>query len=79
VGGTTLGDFLGTTDAQALELKVNGQRAFRLEPTTNSPNLIGGWSGNSVDAGVFGATINGGARIRRNRGSGFASSLHESA
>jgi len=59
-GGTTAGvNFLGTTDNQAVEIKVNGQRAFRLEPTTNSPNVIGGFSGNSV-GNSFGATIAGG-------------------
>jgi hypothetical protein len=59
--GTTPGtNFLGTTDDQALELKVNGARALRLEPNATSPNLIGGFSGNAVQAGAFGATIAGG-------------------
>ena len=59
--GTTPGtNFLGTTDDQALELHVNGTRALRLEPKAASPNLIGGYSGNSVSAGVAGATIGGG-------------------
>ena len=59
--GTTPGvNFLGTTDNQALELKVNNSRALRLEPTTNAPNVIGGYSGNSVSAGVYGAVIGGG-------------------
>ena len=42
--GTAAGaSFLGTTDNQALELKVNAQRALRLEPTTNgAPNLLVG-------------------------------------
>jgi hypothetical protein len=53
-------NFLGTTDNQALELRVNGQRALRLEPSATSPNLIGGFAGNTVDAGVYGATIGGG-------------------
>jgi hypothetical protein len=51
---------LGTTDNQPLELHVNGQRALRLEPSTGTPNLIGGYSGNTVTAGVQGATISGG-------------------
>jgi hypothetical protein len=50
--------WLGTTADQALELKVNGQRALRLEPT--SFNVIGGYSGNSVTAGAGSATIGGG-------------------
>jgi hypothetical protein len=60
--GTTAGaDFLGTSDNQALELHVNGSRALRLEPNSaTSPNLIGGYSGNSVTGGVVGATIGGG-------------------
>ncbi len=53
-------NFLGTTDNQPLEFKVNDQRALRIEPTGTSPNLIGGYSGNSVTAGVEGATVGGG-------------------
>jgi hypothetical protein len=53
-------DFLGTSDNQALELKVNGARALRIEPYATSPNIIGGFSGNNVSAGEFGATIAGG-------------------
>jgi hypothetical protein len=59
--GTTAGtNFLGTTDNQALELKVNGARALRLEPPATSPNLIGGFAGNAVLAFAVGATIAGG-------------------
>ena len=59
--GTTAGtNFLGTTDNQALELKVNSARVFRLEPTATAPNVIGGHSANFVVAGVIGATIAGG-------------------
>ncbi len=69
--GTTAGtDFLGTTDNQALELKVSNQRAMRLEPNTESPNVIGGHNSNSVTAGKYGATISGGRnnRITENYG-----------
>jgi hypothetical protein len=62
-GGTTPGtDFLGTTDNQALELKVNGTRTLRLEPDATSPNLIGGYSGNGNSAGngAHGIVIAGG-------------------
>ena len=52
--------FVGTTDNQPLELKVNNQRALRLEPHTTSPNLVGGHSSNSITPGVYGATISGG-------------------
>jgi trimeric autotransporter adhesin len=64
--GTTAGThFLGTTDSQALDLRVNGAPALRLEPTTNSSmvNVIGGSSGNYVDPGVVGATIAGGGTL----------------
>lgn len=58
--GTAAGtNFLGTTDNQALEVKVNNARALRLEPGA-SPNLIGGYSGNWVGPGVYGAVIGGG-------------------
>jgi trimeric autotransporter adhesin len=60
-GGTTPGaDFLGTTDNTAVELKVNGQRALRIEPNGDSPNLVGGSAANSIGPGVSGATIGGG-------------------
>jgi hypothetical protein len=59
--GTSPGSqFLGTTDSQALELKVNGARALRLEPNATAPNLIGGHSANHATEGVVGATISGG-------------------
>ena len=67
--GTSPGiDFLGTTDRTALELKVDGARALRLEPGYDSDgeevvaNVIGGYSGNYVPAGMFGATVAGGGR-----------------
>jgi len=56
------GDFIGTTDNQALEFKANGARALRLEPNTTSPNVIGGYSDNAVFAGVYAATIAGGGK-----------------
>jgi len=59
--GTTAGsNFLGTADNAALEFKVDNTRAYRIEPHATSPNLIGGYSGNSVTSGVYGATIGGG-------------------
>jgi hypothetical protein len=58
--GTSPGtDFLGTTDNQAVELRVNNTRALRLEPAS-SPNLIGGHGANTADEGVVGASIGGG-------------------
>ncbi|HXG48815.1 MAG TPA: hypothetical protein VNO52_14410, partial [Methylomirabilota bacterium] len=60
--GTTPGThFLGTTDNQPLEVRVNNRRALRLEPNTNNaPNVIGGYAGNYVSNTVIGATIGGG-------------------
>jgi hypothetical protein len=70
-GGTAAGThFLGTTDNQPLELKVNGLRALRLEPKVNDAthsnivNVIGGSSANFVGAGVYGATISGGGAVK---------------
>ena len=56
--GTTA--VLGTTDDQALDVRVNGSRAMRYEPNAVSPNVVGGSSANFVTAGVRGATISGG-------------------
>jgi hypothetical protein len=62
--GTTPGThFLGTTDGQALELKVGNARALRLEPNSSAPNVIGGAAINTVDVGIAGATISGGGTI----------------
>lgn len=61
-GGTDpVVNFLGTTDDVVLELRVNSQRALRIEPTLSAtPNLIGGHSDNNATAGVAGAAISGG-------------------
>ncbi len=57
-------NFLGTTDNQALEIKVNNLRVFRFEPpTVYGPNLIGGSPSNTITAGVHGATISGGGEV----------------
>jgi hypothetical protein len=60
--GTTPGlHFVGTTDNQPLELKVNHLRALRLEPNgSDAPHVIGGSISSSVDAGRVGAFIGGG-------------------
>ncbi len=63
--------FLGTTDLKALELRVDGQRALRLEPIASppdgtptggaaTPNVIGGHADNAVTTYVQGAAIGGG-------------------
>jgi len=66
--GTSPGtNFLGTTDNQPLELKVNSQRVVRWERNTNAPifgfivpNIVSGHESNTVANGVGGATIAGG-------------------
>jgi hypothetical protein len=59
--GTTPGsNFLGTTDNQALELRVNGGRALLIQPGAAGPNLVGGNSGNSILSGVHGGVVAGG-------------------
>jgi len=59
-GTSTSRDYVGTSDNMALELKVNAQRALRLEPSATSPNIVGGYRGNFVASGTAGATISGG-------------------
>ncbi len=64
-GGTTPGtNYIGTSDNNAVEIKVNNTRAMRIEPVS-SPNLIGGHNSNWVTSGVYGATIAGGGSIGR--------------
>ena len=53
-------NYLGTSDNQAFEIRVNGQRALRLEPNASAPNVIAGYGGNLVTSGVTDATISGG-------------------
>ena len=63
--GTTPGaHFLGTTDNQALELRVNNLRGLRLEAnSSNSVNVVAGSSRNAVGTGAVGATIGGGGAL----------------
>lgn len=57
--GTTAANFLGTSDNQPLELRVNSQRALRLQPTVvGGASVVGG--NNTVDANAPAATIAGG-------------------
>jgi hypothetical protein len=71
--GTSIpANFLGTTDNQPLDLKVNGQRGLHLEYTLVSSggiirigshygvNVLGGYWGNTISSSVVGATIAGG-------------------
>ncbi len=51
---------LGTASTQPLEIKVNNMRAFLLEYSATSPNVIGGHAANLATAGTDGAAIAGG-------------------
>ena len=47
------GNYLGTADNQPLEIRVNGARAFRLEPNVSGPNVIGGYNNSIATAYSF--------------------------
>jgi len=53
-------NYVGTADNVALNFRVNGTRALRLEPNSIGPNVIGGFVGNNVTAGAAASTIAGG-------------------
>ena len=60
-------NFLGTTDAQPLVLRVQNQQVARYEPSAvlfnalpNTANVIAGSAANLASAGVRGATVSGG-------------------
>ncbi len=59
-GANPATNFMGTTDNITLTLRVSNTAALRLIPTTGGPNIIGGYSGNSIFPGAEGATIGGG-------------------
>jgi len=60
-GTNPLTNYLGTSDNQALVLRVNGVHALHLEPVTGgTPNLVGGEDSNTVTTGASGAVIGGG-------------------
>src|SRR5204862_816887 len=55
--------FIGTTDDQPFEVRANNTRVARIEPRNGvrlGPNVLLGYEGNSVIAGVGGATVGGG-------------------
>jgi len=70
-------NFAGTTDNQAFEIHVydgdganrGSKRVFRFDPTANSPNITGGYQGNSITGGAVGSFIGGGGA------NGFANSI----
>jgi hypothetical protein len=60
-------NFIGTTDNQAFELRVNGLRALRIEPLSAGgyagPNVLAGYEGNLLTSGVQGAVVAGGGLV----------------
>ncbi|MBN1815322.1 MAG: hypothetical protein JXA14_26055 [Anaerolineae bacterium] len=60
VGTSAVDNFIGTTDNVAFCVRVNNARAMKIEPNATSPNLIGGYSANSVSSGKYGNFIGGG-------------------
>ena len=63
------GQFLGSTNTQPLELRVNARRVVRYEFATNSAsqsngvNIVAGSPNNLVGPGLIGATIGGGGAL----------------
>lgn len=71
--GVTTNRYLGTTDYQPLELRVNNSPAIRLQPSLGGgPNIVAGAADNAVLADVRGATVGGGAGNHIAGTSGYA-------
>jgi len=59
--GTVPGvEFIGTSDNQPLEFRVNNQTALRLIPNANGLSVVLGGTNNVVGPGLFGAVVGGG-------------------
>jgi hypothetical protein len=65
-GTNPASQYLGTTDNTPLELRVNSGRALRIEPYPKGPNIISGFTGNTITSGVYGATLFGGGISQNN-------------
>ncbi|MBX3102975.1 MAG: hypothetical protein KF690_10740, partial [Bacteroidetes bacterium] len=53
-------NYLGTSTNVPLDLRVNNTRVARFIPNATSNNVLMGHSNNSIDVGIYGATISGG-------------------
>jgi hypothetical protein len=89
--GTGGSGFLGTTDNVALNIGVNNTPAIRIYPQPQSPNILGGYSGNTISPTTYGQTIAGGGAFfyenrtsntyatvgggRKNRADGYGSTI----
>ncbi len=58
-------NFLGTTDDQPLDVRVNDNRALRIADAPLAPNIVGGHGDNEVPSAVSGAVIGGGGPVNR--------------
>ena len=62
-GTDPVSDYLGTSDAVPLEVRVGGQRGLRMEPADNpdhAPNWMAGHAANEILDSAYGAMIGGG-------------------
>lgn len=66
VGNLRVSGWIGNSGNTNLDFRANNKRVMRIVWATDginaSPNILGGWEGNSVLANVIGATISGGGR-----------------
>ncbi|MCP4707331.1 MAG: hypothetical protein GY869_01790 [Planctomycetes bacterium] len=76
-GTDPVNNFLGTTDNVPLVLRVNNQPGLRLEPNDVSPNIIGGYHGNSVYPGAVGSVIGGGGMSDTLYGTAFPNLIRD--
>ena len=61
VGTTTGANVIGTTNNQAMEVRVFGARALRIEPHGSAaPSLVGGYAQNNAGSSIGGAVAGGG-------------------
>jgi len=58
--GTTVSDFLGTTDNQPLQLRANNTPVLRIFPRPDAPNFVAGSPANTVNSAQRGQVIAGG-------------------
>lgn len=62
-GTSPINNFVGTTDNQPLQIKVNNQRVMLYSPNATSPNITGGYSGNQIAGTGGGNVIAGGGEL----------------
>jgi hypothetical protein len=53
-------NFIGTTDDEAVVIRVNDREALRIYPRLYSPNIVAGRPTNNIDNNAYGAVIAGG-------------------